>query len=126
MIKRTGRFFKKNKSLKTERLVSSINKSVDKLSSRTEIVQGKVSEVEIALKKLPQNALRKITKIVKYKKRDIEERIRNFSMYISESLEGNNKDNGEAHFKKIINESIPKLKKKNMRIPFKEAQLRLS
>lgn len=44
-------------------------------------------------------------------------------MYISESLDGNNKDNGEAHFKNVINESIPKLKKKNMRIPFKEAQL---
>lgn len=32
-------------------------------------------------------------------------------MYISESLEKNSKDNGEAPIKKV-NESIPKLKKK--------------
>lgn len=38
---------------------------MDKLNSRTEIVEVKVSEIETVLEKLPKNALREIKKSVK-------------------------------------------------------------
>ena len=52
---------KSNKSLRTEKLVN-INKSMYKLNSRTEMIEGKVSEVEDSSKEITQNALREIKK----------------------------------------------------------------
>lgn len=50
-----------------------------KLNSRTEMIEGKVSEIEGSSKEITQNALREIKreKSIKMSHRDIEVRIRN-------------------------------------------------